>query len=185
MIDGIDVDRDGYAVAARDLRGARDGRRIVSINVKQPGTGNHVLGDLVGTDLEAVVAAPEYGALPRGPIDDDVSGLIRTAAADQNMIEINAGTLQTLELDTPAVVIADRSDVLRPKSQAGAGNHGAGDLSTGTEELLDKGHFARVGRKMRHNQQRIGSVEPDAHHVEFWHEGLLSVHSSTHCEHGS
>jgi len=43
--------------------------------------------------VERFVAAPQHGALAGGAVDDDVGGLIGAAAADEQMIEVDAGTL--------------------------------------------------------------------------------------------
>src|ERR1019366_10233919 len=86
LIDGVDVEGHGDAVAAGDVGGAGDGGGIVAVDVKQAGAGGHVVGDLLGPDREAIVAAPQDGALAGGAVDDDVGGLIGAAAADHYVV---------------------------------------------------------------------------------------------------
>src|ERR1019366_4680138 len=99
LIDGIDIDGDGDAVAAGDFGGAGDGGGIVAVDVEQTGAGDHVLGDLLGEHLEAIVAPPQDGTLAGGAVDDDVGGLIGTAVADHDVIEVDAGDLEAFQLD--------------------------------------------------------------------------------------
>ena len=167
LIDGIDVDGDGDAVAAGDFGGAGDGGGIVAVDVEDAGAGDHVLGDLLGVDLEAIVAAPEDGALAGGAIDDDVGGLIGTAAADQDVVEVDAGALEAFDLDAAAEVVADRADVLGAQAEAGAGYEGAGDLAAGAEVFFFEGHLAGVGREVRNDEQGISGIEAHSNDVEF------------------
>ena len=70
--------------------------------------GDHVLG----VDFEAFVAAPEDGALAGGAIDDDVGGLIGAALSDHDVVKLDAGAFEAIELDAAAEVDADGADVL-------------------------------------------------------------------------
>src|ERR1035441_218945 len=112
LIDGVDIDGDGDAVAAGDFGGAGDGGGIVAVDVEQTGAGDHVVGDLLGEHLEGIVAPPKDGALAGGTVDEDVGGLIGTALADHHMIEIDAGALEAFQLDAAAEIVADGADVL-------------------------------------------------------------------------
>jgi hypothetical protein len=117
----------------------------------------------------AIVAAPQHGALAGGVIDDDVSRLIGAVLAKLHVIEIDAGAAQALDLDAAALVVADAADVFHPQPEAGARHHGTGHLAARAHDFFFKRHFARVSRKVRHDQERIGGVQPDAHNVEFRH----------------
>src|ERR1019366_3917577 len=118
LINGIDIDGHGDAVAAGDLGGAGDGGGIVAVDVKQAGAEDHVVGDFLWEHLEGIVAAPQDGTLAGGTVDDDVGGLVGTAAADHDVVEVDAGVLEAFELDAAAEVVADGADVLGAEAEA-------------------------------------------------------------------
>src|SRR5207237_9641540 len=76
VINGVDVDRDGDAVLARDGGGVGDGSGVMAIDVEHAGAGDLLGVDLFRVDAEAVVGAPEHGALAGRAVDDDVGGLV-------------------------------------------------------------------------------------------------------------
>src|ERR1019366_2293787 len=155
LIDGVDVDGHGDAVTAGDVGGAGDGGGIVAVDVEQAGAGDHVVGDLLGPDLKGIVAAPQDCTLTGGAVDDDVGGLIGTAAADHHVVEADAGVLEAFELDAAAEVVADGADVLGAEAEAGAGDEGAGHLAAGREVLFLEGDLAGIGGEVGDDEQGI------------------------------
>src|SRR5262249_5809944 len=129
VIDRVDIDRYGNAVVARNGGGARHGGRVVAVDVKHAPAHDHLLGDLAGTNLEAVVTPPENGALAGRPIDHDVGGLVGAVGADLDMVEIDAGAPQAFYLDPAALIVADGPDVLGAQAKARTGHHGARHLA--------------------------------------------------------
>ena len=127
----------------------------------------------VGIDAQAIVAAPEDGALAGGAVDDDVGRLVGAVAPQLHVVEIDAGALQAFHLDAAALVVADRADVLGAQAEAGARHHGAGHLAAGAEELLLKRDLAGVRREVGNDEQGVGGVQADANDVEFGHSGIL------------
>ena len=83
--------------------------------------------------------APENGALSGGLIDDDVGHLIRAIFAHFDVVEIDAGFAQALDLDSAALVVADSADVLDAHPEVRHGDQCAGDLSAGAENFGFKG----------------------------------------------
>ena len=166
VIDGIHVHGDGHAGAAGDSGGVLHRLRIVSVDMQQPAAGDLLRRDLRWLDAQAIVAAPEDGALARGPVDDDVRRLIGATLAHLHVFQIDACSLQAFHLDSAALVIAQGPDIFGLQPEAGAGDHGAGHLAAGAEDLLLKRRFSCVGREVRHHQKCVGGVQADPHHVE-------------------
>src|SRR5262249_18620730 len=129
--------------------------------------------DFIRVDAQAVVAAPQDGALAGRTIDDDIRRLVGAAFSELDVIEIDAGALEALDLDPAAFIIADGADVFDAQTEAGAGHHRARNLSAGAEDLFNERHFPRVGWKVRNYEQGIGGVEAHANNVELWHPPIL------------
>ena len=157
------------AMAAGDFSGARHGGGIVAVDMQDARARDHFVGDFLGAHLEAFVPPPQDGTLARGAVDDDVGGLIGTALADQQMIEIDAGAAKAIHLYAAAQVVAHGADVLGAQSQAGTGDKGAGHLAAGAEVFFLEWHLAGIRRKMRNNQQGVGRIEPHSNNIEFRH----------------
>src|SRR5262249_877707 len=149
LVNSVDVDRYGDSVAPRDRRGVGDGRRVVAVDVKESGAGDLLGRDLFRVDAEAVASLPEDRPLAGGAADDDICRLVGAVAPKLDVFEVDACASQALYLNPAALVIADRADVLRAESEAGARDEGAGHLASGTEKLFDKRDFSRIRRKVR------------------------------------
>ena len=63
----------------------------------------------------------------------------------------------------------DRRQHQRTGDRARVGAQRAGHLAAGAHHLLEVRRLAGIGGKVRHQQQRVGGVETDAHHVKFAH----------------
>ena len=65
--------------------------------------------DLLGVDAQAVVAAPQHGALAGGAVDDDVGRLVGAALAQLHVIQVDAGAGEALHLDAAALIVSNTS----------------------------------------------------------------------------
>ena len=117
VIDGVHVHGDGHSGGAGDCGGVLHGGRIVPVDVQQARAGDLLRRDLRRLDAQAVVAAPEHGALAGGPVDDDVRRLIGAALAHLHVLQVDAGGLQALHLDAAALVVAHGADVLGSQAE--------------------------------------------------------------------
>ena len=112
-------------------------------------------------------------ALARGAVDDDVGRLVGAAVPLLYVVQIDIRSPQALHLDPPAFVVSHGPDVLRAQSQFAARHHGAGHLAAGTQHFVLKRNLAGIGGKVRHHQQSVGGVEPNAHHVKLRHHLIV------------
>ncbi len=117
VINGIDIARHRNALAARQLRGFFDRRRIVTVDVQHPRAGDFFERDAFGLQAQAIGTAPENGALTGGLIDDDVRRLIGTIFANFDVVEIDAGFAQAVHLHAAAFIVADGADVFNAQPE--------------------------------------------------------------------
>ena len=89
------------------------------------------------------------------------------------MFDVDPRFPEATQLDAAAFVVADGPDVLGTQPQPGARHQRAGHLSAGADDLFLEGHLAGVGREVRDQQQRVGSVQANSDDIEFGHERLL------------
>jgi len=170
VVDGVDIHGDGDVMLARDFRGTRDGGRIVPVDVEQLGASDFLGRDAGRIETQAFVALPKNRSLAGGPIDQDVRGLVGAVGADLDVIEVDAGLAQALELNLTAIVIAHRSDVFHREPELGARNHGAGHLAAGAQNFLFECDLPGIRGKMREHDEGVGGVEAHADYVELRHE---------------
>src|SRR5579863_8489747 len=168
-IDGIDVNSDRDAVGAGDSRGVLNRRRIVAVNVQETRTGDLIGRDLRGRDLEAIRTVPEDRSFAGRFVNRDIGRLIRTVHPLLDMLDIDAGSAQAVQLEAAAVVIPDSADVLRPQTEVCACDHGSSDLSAGGKKFPRERSLAAICGEPRHNQHSIRGIEPDANYIEIWH----------------
>jgi len=86
---------------------------------------------LAGSEAQALVALPEKRFARPCAIDQNIGGLVGTIFANLDIVQIDIAELQALELNAPALVVADGADVFHPQSKLGASHHGAGTCPPG------------------------------------------------------
>ena len=123
----------------------------------------------MGIEPQLLRAMPEHGTFTGRAVDQNVRGLVRGAASHLHGVQVDARTGQALDLNAPALVIADSPDVFRAKPQARARDQGSRDLAAGAEDFLFECEFAGVSGKRGKNQKRISGIQAHADDVEVWH----------------
>ena len=102
----------------------------MSIDVQQARGSDPVHRQFVGTQIEALVALPEDGALAGGFIDEDVGQLAR-AVGHLDQPRLHSFARQFLALQSAGGIVANLSHVAAAQSPAVAGNCGRGGLPSG------------------------------------------------------
>ena len=128
-------------------------------------------GDLLGCDLlrvdaKAIRTAPEDGSLTGGVVDEDIRALVGAVLSKLDVVQVDSLAEQAFHLDTAALIVADRADVLDAHSQLRAGDHRAGHLPARAEDLFGKRNFAGVSGKFREQKESVCRVESNADYVE-------------------
>ena len=166
LVNGVDIHRNGDAVAPRDGRGAGHQRRVVAVDMQQARAADHLVGQVAGIDAQALRAVPDHRALAAALVDQNVRRLVGAIRAPLDVIQVQARAGQALPLNAAPLVVADRADITGAQAQAGAAHHGAGHLAAGTEQFRGEWDFAAVGREVRDEDQRVGGIQTDSHDIE-------------------
>ena len=111
VIDRVHVNGNRDAALSRNTGGFGHRGSIVPVDMNHPCVRDDRRCNFLFIQPQAIRPPPEHGSFPRGFIDQNVSGLVRTILSHLHVIEVDAGSEQALHLDAPAFIVPHRTDI--------------------------------------------------------------------------
>ncbi|HKW33079.1 MAG TPA: hypothetical protein VJN92_08740 [Candidatus Acidoferrum sp.] len=163
-IEFVEVGYDGNAGGARPSGGLGGSGGVVAVEMKCPRVDDPVAVELFGAQREAMVAAPQDGALA-GVVDKNERLLAGAIGRGEKMC-LDAEARKFRGVQRGSAVSADFADVARAKSPLLAGNDSSGSLSAGENGGGANFDFGAARGIVRDGDQRVGGVQADADDVD-------------------
>ena len=148
----------------------------MSIDVHEARAANPFAWQLVGLQIEPVIALPEDRALARALVHDDERQLAR-AIRHLDQARLDSLARELLALQPARGIIADLAHITAAQSPTLAGDGCSRRLSSRKQSGGEYLGFRVEGRKAWHTDERVGRIEPDREDVAL--VGARAIRSST------
>ena len=163
-IEFVKVGDDGNVGGTRPSGGLGSGSGIVAVEMKRTRVDDPVAVKLFRAESEAMVAAPEDGALA-GVVNEN-ERLLAGAIGRGEKMRFDAKTREFGGVQRGGAVSADFADVARAETPLLASNDGGGGLAAGENGGGTNFDFGAARGVVRDGNQCVGGVEADADEVD-------------------